>query len=119
VTPRRTIAVAVLTIVAVFASPLAAWVITELLAANNSTFGHALRHPLSAVLTVAVALGICRLRRAWPAPASDLFSPARVFREKQYQLLALHSGSCSRKQQANSSKVRGPFPTLRLCMTLA
>lgn len=87
-TPRRTIAVAVLTIVAVVASPYAAAAITGLLVANNSTFGHALGHLLSAVLTIAVALGIRRLRRAWPAPAPDLLSPVSVFGEKQYQLLA-------------------------------
>ena len=87
-TPLRTIAVAVLTIVAVFASPFALEEITGLLAGNNSTFGHALGHLLSAVLTVAVALGIRRLRRAWPAPAPDPLSPVRVLGEKQYQLLA-------------------------------
>jgi hypothetical protein len=96
VTPRRTIAVAVLTFAAVVASLFAAAVIVGLLVARclclgepgNSTFGHALRHLLSAVLTVAVALGIRRLRRAWPAPAPDLLSPVRAFGEKQYQLLA-------------------------------
>jgi hypothetical protein len=88
VTPLRTIAVAVLTIVAVVASPFVTEVITGLFAGNNSTFGHALGHLLSAALTVAIALGIRRLRRAWPAPAPDLLSPVRVFGEKQYQLLA-------------------------------
>ena len=95
-TPRRTIAVAVLTIVAVFASPYAAAVIEGLLVARciclgdpgHSTFGHALGHLLSAVPTVAVALGIRRLRRAWPAPAPDPLAPVRVFVEKQYQLVA-------------------------------
>jgi hypothetical protein len=67
VTPRRTIAVAALTLVAVVASPFAAGVITGLLAGNNSTFGHALWHLLWAVLTVPVALGIRRFWRAWPA----------------------------------------------------
>lgn len=77
-TPRRTIAVAVLTFVAVVASPFAAGVITglstgvrgsivALLVGNNSTFGHALWHLLWAVLTVPVALGIRRFWRAWPA----------------------------------------------------
>lgn len=88
-TPRRTIAVSVLTIVAVAASPSAADAITGLWVANSSTVGHALGHLLSAVLTVAVGLGIRRLRRAWPAPAPDRLSPARVYGEKQYQLLAL------------------------------
>jgi hypothetical protein len=88
VTPLRTIAVAVFTIVAVVASPFAAEGFTGLLAGNNSTFGHPLGHLLSAVLTVAIALGIRRLRRAWPAPAPDLLSPVRAVGEKQYQLLA-------------------------------
>jgi hypothetical protein len=117
VTPRRTIAVAVLTFVAVVASPYAAAVITGLLvegcpcpgAGGDSPFGHALNHLLWAVLTVTVALGIRRLRRAWPAPgltgrdptlrlqssprrstalAPNLRLPVGVFREKQYQLLA-------------------------------
>ena len=87
-TPRRTIAVAVLTLVALVASQFVAAVITGLLVGNYSTLSHPLGHLLAAVLTVAVALGIRRLRRAWPAPAPDLLSPVRVFGEKQYQLLA-------------------------------
>ena len=115
-TPRRTIAVALLTFVAVVASPFAAGVITGLLvqgcacpsATGDSSFGHALSHLLWGVMTVAVALGIRRLRRAWPAPgltgrdptlrlqssprgstalAPNLLLPVRVFGERQYQLL--------------------------------
>jgi hypothetical protein len=75
VTPRRTIAVAVLTFVAVVASPFVADVITRLLAEGCScpraghylAFGHALWHLLWAALTLAIALGIRRFRRAWPA----------------------------------------------------
>jgi len=117
VTPRRTIAVAVLTFVAVVASPFAAAVITGLSvegcpcpgAGGDSTFGHALGHLLWGLLTLAIALGIRRLRRAWPAtsltgrdptlrlqssprgstaPAPNLLLPVRVVGEKQYQLLA-------------------------------
>ena len=87
-TPRRTIAVAALTLVALVASQFAAAVITGLLVGNYSTLRHPLGHLLAAVFTVAVALGIRRLRRAWPPPAPDLLSPVRVFGEKQYQLLA-------------------------------
>ena len=112
-TPRRTIAIAVLTFVAVVASPSAAGVITGLLVpgdpGRHSTFAHALWHLLWAVLTVAIALGIHRLRRAWLAtgsterdptlrlqssprgstePAPDLFPPVRLFGMNQYQLLA-------------------------------
>ena len=116
-TPRRTIAVAVFTFAAVVASPYAAALITGLLvegcpcpsAGGDSSFAHALGHLLWALITLAVALGIRRLRRAWPAPgwggrnptlrlessprgstahAPNLLLPVRVF-EKQYQLLAL------------------------------
>ncbi len=87
-TPRRTIAVAVLTFVAVVASPYAAAAITGLLV-GNSKLAHALGHLLWGLLILAIALGIRRLRRAWPAPAPDLLLPARVVGEKQYQLLAL------------------------------
>ena len=87
-TPRRTIAVALVMVVAVVASQFVAGVITGLLVGNYSTLRHPLGHLLAAVLTVAVALGIRRLRRAWPAPVSDLLSQVRAFGEKQYQLLA-------------------------------
>lgn len=87
-TPRRTIAVAVLTFAAVVASPYIADAITRLLV-GDSKFGHALGHLLWGLLTLAIALGIRRLRRAWPAPAPDLLLPARVFGEKQYHLLAV------------------------------
>jgi hypothetical protein len=87
-TPRRTIAVAVLTFVAVVASPNAAAAITGLLV-GNSKFAHPLDHLLWGLFTLAIALGMCRLRRAWPAPAPDLLLPARAFGKKQYQLLAL------------------------------
>jgi hypothetical protein len=118
VTPRRTIAVALLTFVAVVASPFTAAVITGLLvegcpcpsAGGDSSFAHALWHLLWAVLTLAVALGVRRFRRAWHAPgltgrdptlrlqssprgstalAPNLLSPVRAFGEKQYQLLAI------------------------------
>jgi hypothetical protein len=116
VTPRRTIAVAVLTLVAAVASGFAAAVIVGLLVAGcpcldftGGTFGYALWHLLWAVLTVAIALGIRRFRRAWPAtgsterdptlrlhssprgstaPAPNLLWLVRLFGLNQYQLLA-------------------------------
>ena len=93
-TPPRTIAVALLTIPAVVASPYAAQGIAGLLAGNDptTTFHHVLWHLLWGLLTLAIALGIRRLRRAWPAPAPDLPSTVRVSGEKQYQLLALAQG---------------------------
>jgi hypothetical protein len=92
VTPRRTIAVAVLMIVAVVTSQFAGAVITGLLVGNYSKFHHPLGHLLAAILTFAIALGIRRLRRAWPARAPDLISLVRVYGEKQYQLLAFAQG---------------------------
>lgn len=88
-TSRRTIAVAVLTIAAVVASTYAAAGIADLLAGNNLTFQHVLWHLLWGLLTLAIALGIRLLRRAWPAPAPHPLSTVLVSGEKQYQLLAL------------------------------
>jgi hypothetical protein len=107
-------AVAVLTL-AVVASPFAAGVISGQLAGcpcpiagGPATFAHALWHLLWGGLTLAIALGISRFRRASPAtglternptqrlqsstggstaPDPNLLSPVRVSGPNQYQLL--------------------------------
>jgi len=64
VTPRRTIAVALVTFIAV----IAAESVAELPGRNVSgDVGHALFHLSWATLTMALALGIRRVRSAWPA----------------------------------------------------
>jgi hypothetical protein len=94
-TPRRTIAIAVLMLVAAIATPSAVDVINGLLverclcpgAGGHSSFAHALGHLLGAVLLLAIALGISRLRRAWPAKGStERDTTPRL--EKQYRLMA-------------------------------
>lgn len=62
-TPRRTVAVGVLTLVAVAVTTAAAGAIFD----GQSSYGHPLWHLLWGVLTVPIALGILFVRRAWPA----------------------------------------------------
>jgi hypothetical protein len=61
-TPRRTVAVALLTLVAVAVTTNAAAAITG---NGQSLYGHPFWHLLSGVLTVPIALGILLVRRAW------------------------------------------------------
>jgi hypothetical protein len=63
-TPRRTVAVGLLTLVAVAVSTFAASALTG---NGGSLYGHPLWHLLWGVLTVPIALGILFVRRAWPA----------------------------------------------------
>jgi hypothetical protein len=63
-TPRRTVAVGLLTLVAVAVSSFAAAALTG---NGQSLYGHPLWHVLWGVLTVPIALGILLVRRAWPA----------------------------------------------------
>jgi hypothetical protein len=63
-TPRRTVAAGLLTLVAVAVSTFAASALTG---NGQSGYGHPLWHLLWGVLTVPIALGILFVRRAWPA----------------------------------------------------
>jgi hypothetical protein len=63
-TPRRTVAVGLLTLVAVAVSTFAASALTG---NGGSLYGHPLWHLLWSVLTVPIALGILLVRRAWAA----------------------------------------------------
>src|SRR3982074_1381187 len=75
-TPRRTVALGLLTLVAGAVSPFAASALTG---NGQSLYGHPLWHLLWGVLTVPIALGILFVRRAWPATGWTERSPrARV-----------------------------------------
>jgi hypothetical protein len=63
-TPRRTVAVGLLTLVAVAVTTIAAAAITG---NGQSLYGHPFWHLLWGVLTVPIALGILLVRRAWAA----------------------------------------------------
>jgi hypothetical protein len=63
-TPRRTVAVGLLTLVAVVVTTFAALALTD---NGGSLYGHPIWHLLWGVLTVPIALGILLVRRAWPA----------------------------------------------------
>ena len=63
-TPRRTVAVGLLTLVTVAVSTFAASALTG---NGQSLYGHPFWHLLWGVLTVPIALGILLVRRAWPA----------------------------------------------------
>lgn len=62
-TPRRTVAVGLLTLAAVSVTSYAALAISG----NGQSYSHPLWHLLWGVLTVPIALGILFVRRAWPA----------------------------------------------------
>jgi hypothetical protein len=73
ITPRRTIAVALVTLAAALSVPYVAGVITRLIAGcpclnfGSSDYSHPIGHFSGAALTVAIGLGILLVRRAWPA----------------------------------------------------